>query len=358
MSELAYPSPQPPSPPAKSVTSSGIIEHAGPRPPSAEPILKTIAGLHAAKYLFVGSKLGVFEALAAGPLFLDALAEKVQAPARTLRIVADALVAQGMLSCDPERGYTNSPTAAAFLAGAPGEDLRPVLQMWDGVVYKQWSHLEEAIRRDRRTYGYVDFTTEEQHLFTGGVASLTAGSARALAEHYDFSRHRRLLDVGGGTGSFVLAVRERYPALEVSLFEMARTTAAVRKALAETPGGDAVQILEGNVFADPIPPGHDVFLVANLTHLHLPERNIELLRRIRAAAAPGARVLLVDFWTNRQRTEPAFACMLAGQFQIVSGEGDVYSVEAANGWLEAAGFTPLVHQPFAGAASLIVGEAR
>ncbi len=366
MSELAFGPPSQTSPAAStsapaaspSVTSSGIIEHAGPRPPSAEPILKTIAGLHAAKYLFVGSKLGLFEALAEGPLFLDALAEKVEAPPRTVRIVADALVAQGILSCDPARGYTNSATAAAFLAGAPGEDLRPVLQMWDGVVYKQWAHLEDSIRRDRRTYGYFDFTTDEQHLFTSGVASMTGGSARAIAANYDFIRHRSLLDVGGGTGSFVLAARERHPSLEVSLFEMAKTTAAVRRALAETPGGDAVKIVEGDLFADPIPRGHDVFLVANVLHLYLPERNIELLRRIREACEPGARLLLVDFWTNPQRTEPAFACMLAGQFQIVSGEGDVYSVDVVNEWLEAAGFTPLVHQPFAGAASLIVAEAK
>jgi hypothetical protein len=325
--------------------------------PLPEPILKTIAGLHAAKYLFVGSKLGVFEALAGGPLMLDALAEKVGAPPRTLRIVTDALVAQGMLTCEPGHGYRNSPVAAAFLSGAPGEDLRPILQMWDGVVYKQWSHLEDSIRRDRRTYGYFDFTLDEQHLFSAGVAALTAGSARALAEQYDFSAHRSLLDLGGGSGSFVLAAREKYPALEVSMFELPKTTASLRQALASTPGGDAVKIVEGNFFSDPIPPGHDVFLLANVAHLHLPEKNIELLKHIRAAVEPGARVLLVDFWTNPQRTEPAFACMLAGQFQIVSGEGDVYSVDACCDWLREAGFKPVEHKPFGGAASLIVGEA-
>lgn len=325
--------------------------------PSPEPILKTIAGLHAAKYLFVGAKLGVFEALASGPLMLGALAEKIGAPPRTLRIVTDALVAQGMLLCEAGVGYRNSDVAATFLAGAPGADLRPVLEMWDGVVYKQWSHLEESIRRDRRMYGYFDFTPDEQHLFSTGVAALTAGSARALAEHYDFSRHHSLLDLGGGTGSFVLAAREKYPALEVSLLEMPKTTESLRQALASTPGGGAVKIVEGNFFVDPIPSGHDVFLLANVTHLHLPEQNIELLKHIRASASPGARILLVDFWTNPQRTEPAFACMLAGQFQIVSGEGDVYSVDAACHWLQEAGFQVVQHQPFGGAASLIVGEA-
>jgi hypothetical protein len=38
--------------------------------------------------------------------------------------------------------------------------------------------------------------------------------AAALAASYDFSRHRRVLDVGGGTGSFLIAVLRRHSALQ------------------------------------------------------------------------------------------------------------------------------------------------
>jgi SAM-dependent methyltransferase len=324
--------------------------------PTPELILKTIAGFHAGKCLFVADKLGIFEALRDGPASLAGLSRQLAIPERTLRIMADALVTLGFLSHVSE-GYANSPTAAAFLAGGPGPDMRPVLQMWDGVVYKQWAYLEDSIRKDRQMYGYQDFTPEEQVLFSRGVSALTMGSARALATNYDFSNHRSMLDLGGGTGSFVLAARQQNPALAVSLFELAKTAAAVRAELARTPGGADVKIVEGDFFVDPIPQGHDVFLFANVTHLLLPENNIKLLRRVREAAAPGARVLLVDFWMNPARTEPPFAALLAAEFQIVSGQGDVYSVEMGFSWLTEAGFRPVMHQPFGGPASLIVGEA-
>lgn len=329
-------------------------------PPTPELILNTLSGFHAAKYLFVANKLGLFEALASGPASLAALSAQLQVPARTLRIAADALVVLGFLVPDHESGearYANSATAATFLAGRPGPDLRPVLRMWDDVVCKQWTYLEESLRHDRRMYGYQDFTAEEQRIFSSGVSALTVGSARALAAHYDFTRHRSLLDLGGGTGSFVLAARQKNPALEVALFELAKTAAAVRAELACTPDGASVRIVEGDFFVEPIPQGHDVFLLANITHLHLPENNVKLLKHLRAAAAPGARVLLVDFWTNRQRTEPAFAAMLAAEFQIVTGQGDVYSVDMGFSWLKEAGFAPVVHQPLGGPASLLVGEA-
>jgi spermidine synthase len=52
-----------------------------------------------------------------------------------------------------------------------------------------------------------------------GVEAITAGTAQVLPTRYDFSRHRRVLDLGGGTGSFLMAVLRRHPDLACTLFE-------------------------------------------------------------------------------------------------------------------------------------------
>jgi len=325
-------------------------------PITPEPILKTLSGLFAVKYLLVAGELGLFAALAPGPASLADLSARLAVPVRTLRIVADALVATGFL-CTSAGGYENTPVTAAFLAGAPGPDLRPILRLWERVVYPQWASLEESIRHDRRTLGYPDFTPAQQAVFSEGVGALTLGAARALSTAYDFGRHRSMLDLGGGTGEFLFSARRNNPSLALSLFELPKTAAAVRSALAKAPGGADIAITEGDFFVDPIPEGHDVFLIAKVAHLHLPENNITLLRHIRAAAPVGARVLLIDFWTNTARTEPVFAALIAAEFQIVTGEGDVYAVETAFEWLKEAGFRLVGHQPLSGAASLIIGEA-
>ena len=58
-----------------------------------------------------------------------------------------------------------------------------------------------------------------------------------------------------------------------------------------------------------------------------PEHNLELLRRTRDAVPAGARLLLVDFWTDQTHTQPPFAALMAGEFLVITGEGDVYSAE-------------------------------
>jgi O-methyltransferase involved in polyketide biosynthesis len=115
--------------------------------------------------------------------------------------------------------------------------------------------------------------------------------------------------------------------------------------------------MEGDAAADPIPAGHDAVILANIIHLFSPDTNARLLARIRTAVATGARLLIVDFWTNDSHTEPVFAALMAAEFQIYSGEGDVYSIAEVEGWLTSNGWRLLEHQPLAGPASLVIAEA-
>ena len=92
-----------------------------------DPIMRIALGFMAAKHLFVASAIGLFERLAGGPATLDELATNCGVPRRTLGISVDAMASLGLVERDGER-YHNSAAAAAFLAGTPGPDLRPLLR--------------------------------------------------------------------------------------------------------------------------------------------------------------------------------------------------------------------------------------
>ena len=198
---------------------------------------------------------------------------------------------------------------------------------------------------------------EQQRIFSEGVEALTAGSARALAATYDFGGHQRLLDIGGGTGSFLRAVLAQHPSMHGTLFESPAVAALARQRLAGSPDATRLTVVEGDLLTDPLPDGHDVVLLANVVHLFAPERNRALLERIRARVPAGARLLLVDFWMDPTHTRPLAAALLAGEFLLVTGEGDVYSVEEVQTWLRATGWRCAEHRPLSGAASLMVADA-
>ena len=112
-----------------------------------EPIMRIAMGFMAAKHLFVAGAIGIFEKLAAGAATADELAGRCGVPFRTLRISADAMLSLGLLERDGER-YRNSSVAAAFLAGKPGPDLRPMQRFWDRISYPAWTRLENTVRSD------------------------------------------------------------------------------------------------------------------------------------------------------------------------------------------------------------------
>jgi SAM-dependent methyltransferase len=320
-----------------------------------ELIFQVANGFMAAKHLFVANEVGLFEALADAPATLDDLARRLGIPRRTLRILADAMVALGFVERQGDH-YRNSPVVATFLSGRTPADLRPALRYWDRLNYQRWSKLEEVVRTEQAVFGAFTFTPEEQSLYTAGVEAITAGTARALALAYDFSQHHRVLDLGGGTGSFLRAILGQHSALEATLYDSPAVTTLARQRLAGSPLATRLRIVEGDFFTDPLPEDSDAVLIANVFHNFLPERNRALLQRVWASAPAGARLLLVDFWTDPTHTQPLTAALMAGAFLLVTGQGDVYSAEEVRDWLQATGWRTIEHIPLAGPASLIVAE--
>jgi SAM-dependent methyltransferase len=321
-----------------------------------DPIMKVAMGFMAAKHLFAANEIGLFEGLAAGPASIAELAKKTTIPPRTLAIVANAMVSLGLVELQGDL-YRNSDAAAAFLAGRPGPDLRPMLHFWNRISYPTWQKLDEAVRTGEGQAQFGRFNEEEQQIFSAGVESFTAPTAAALAASYDFSRHRRVLDIGGGTGSFLVAVLRRHTALHGTLFELPGACAVARRRLAGEPEGTRIEVVEGDVSKDPLPEGHDALIVANTVHVLSAAHNVELFRKIRSGVAAGARLLLADLWTDPTHTKPAAAPLISGEFLVISGEGQAYSEAEAGEWLAQTGWRKLEHRPLAGPSSLVIAEA-
>ncbi len=321
-----------------------------------EPILKIATGFMAAKHLFAASELGLFEALANGPAKLEELAKRMAVPPRTAGIVAAAMVSLGLI--EQEGGlYHNSAAVAPFLAGKPESGLRPFLRFLDSISYPLWQRFIDAVRSGQGQAQFGSFDQERQKVFSAGVEALTAGVAAALATNYDFSGHRRLLDVGGGTGSFLLTVLRSYPTLSGTLFELPGACAVARQRLSAEPEGRRIDIIAGDIFRDALPGDHDVMLVANTVHVFSDIHNLELLKKMRETVSLGTRLLLVDLWTDPTHSAPPGAALMSGEFLVMAGEGQAYSEQEAEHWMRETGWRKLGRKALAGATSLIIAEA-
>lgn len=321
--------------------------------PDPGPLFEVARDHHVAFFLVAASENGIFEALADGPLDLNELGEATGLGTYRTRIVADSMVAAGFLDKDDGR-YHNGETAQAFLSGTGSVDMRPMLRFWDRIVFPAWGHLTEAILTGEPP-GMGSDDPEDQRLFAEGVEAITVSTAAALTQAVEWSDADRLLDIGGGAGTILRTILTENEHMGGTLFELPNVAELANEKLADL--NDRVEVMAGDVFEDPLPDGHDAVLLANFIHLWQPEKNREVLGRVRKAVEPGARLMLADFWTNPEKTEPAEAVMGAGNYFLLNGEGDIYSVEEIRVWLRESGFEFVDHRPLAGPQSLVVAEA-
>jgi SAM-dependent methyltransferase len=332
-----------------------IAEASEPRErPSESAILQIGSGFRAAKLLFVASELGLFERLVDGPASLGQLASHTGIVEARLRVVVNAMVALGLLHEDAGR-YRNSMVAAAYLSGQTSTDLRPALRFWNQLSFPLWANLEHALQTGDGQWG-TSPSREHQRIFSEGVEALTSSAARALATRYDFGQHRRILDLGGGTGSWLIPLLRQHGHLRATLVERSGVADIARQRLAANVDPQRVEVVASDFLREPLPAEHDVVLLAHVLHGFTPAQNLELLRRLRAVAAPGARLLLVDNWTDATHTRPVLSPLFAAEFVVFLGQGDVYSEAEVDAWLGETGWRPIARIGLSEPQSVIVAK--
>jgi ubiquinone/menaquinone biosynthesis C-methylase UbiE len=222
--------------------------------------------------------------------------------------------------------------------------------------YPAWTNLAHALRHGPTTQ-ITALDPEQQKTFTEGVEAVNAGTAAALAATADFATCHRLLDIGGGTGSWSIGVVRTHPHMTATVFELPQVAGIARQRIAEQGLTGRIEVVAGDVNTADLPTGHDCCLLANVIHCFSPADNRRLLARARRAVRPGARLLLADYWTDPTHTEPVIAALMAGEYAVNIADGDVYSLAEGREWLADTGWRFIAHEQLAGAKSLIVAEA-
>ncbi|GGK78006.1 methyltransferase [Mangrovihabitans endophyticus] len=297
-------------------------------PPDPARVFDLCCGFMISQTVFAAVEFGLFAAAGPKPASPAELAGRCGIPERSVRTMAELLAGAGLLVRE-DAGFRNAPEAEAFLSGRGPVDLRRSVRYWQLVSYPSWGRAVDGYRARRGVRGRLDEAQTEA--YESSVALITAATAAELAHTYDFGRHRRLLDVGGGYGTFARPILAAYETLTATLVDLPEVTAVVAEQ-----GVPRLTAVGADLFESPLPTGHDVILVANVVHLLPPDRIVELFDRLRGVAAPGTTLLLVDWW-RPDGAPHRTARYGAGEFLMISG-GDLYKPDEVDGWLAESGW--------------------
>lgn len=267
---------------------------------TSTPNLSAMADLATPWTLRVVVTLGVAEALAAGPLDADSLADLTGSDPVSLARALRFLAAKGIFEEHPDGVFHLNDAARGLLEPGPtrGLDLRG----HGGRLAQAWSGLLESVRSGRPTYADVFGKTYWEDLEEDATLSASYDTLMSAVGNHaedssvlvddDWGSVAHVVDVGGGTGRLLAEILRAHPDLTGTLVDLPRTIQRAREAT------DA-DVLERITFApqsflEALPTGGDVYLLYRVL-LDWPDEEARiLLANCAAAAAPHlGRVVVV-----------------------------------------------------------------
>lgn len=111
---------------------------------------------------------------------------------------------------------------------------------------------------------------------------------------YRFDSHRRMLDVGGGSGGFVQAVGDQAPGLELGIFDLPEVVPLARERFAGTALEPRIALHPGSFRTDPVPTGYDLVTLVRILHDHDDDVAQALLRSIFESLPSGGKLLIIE----------------------------------------------------------------
>jgi predicted O-methyltransferase YrrM len=284
------------------------------------------------RVLLTGAELNLFTPLAKEALTAGALAARLGADPRALTVELDALAAMSLL-LKADGTYRTAPDAAC-LSGDAADSILPML-LHAAALWDRWTALTRKIGgtplSERPPAAATRAFIEAMHV-------VSAPQAERMAAEVKIGGARRLLDVGGGPGTYTAAFLRAAPGLTATLFDLPPVIEIARERLSAAGLLGRVTLAGGDFETDELPGGHDLAWLSAIIHQNGPAQNDALYGRIFRALAPGGRLVVRDHVMEPGRTRPRAGALFAVNMLVGTSQGGTYTFDEIRAGLERAGF--------------------
>ncbi len=291
------------------------------------------------RILLSAAELRLFDLLAPQPLSLDEVCAHTHFKPRGIRILLDALAANGLLCKDEKGRYSMTEETARLLTTTSEESVLPMV-LHGAALWKSWSNLTEVVRRGENVFrvGIDDRPDHEIESFIGAMHVIGQKMATGIAESLDLTSFTRLLDVGGASGTYVIAFLTRAPNLTATIFDLPKVTNIARLRIEREGLAHRVTVTPGDYTRDELPSGYDLVLLSAIIHSNSREENVQLYQKAFRALEPGGSILVRDYFMDSTRTYPPSGAVFAVNMLVATRAGDTYTLDEVKEDLASAGF--------------------
>ncbi|MDP6046137.1 MAG: methyltransferase [Phycisphaerae bacterium] len=291
--------------------------------------------------LNAAAELDVFGAFGDEALTSDALAERLGADRRGMRILADALAAIELLEKDGD-AYRPAAGVIETLTESGADSVIEMIRL-SGNCARGWVELG-AITKTGNPLDPCPASTRgaeaDRESFLEAMNDISRRTADSLVAAIGPPEFKHMLDLGCGPATWTIAMLNANPDSRATLFDLPDAIPIAQRHIAAAGLEDRADFVAGNFDTDEtLPGGADLAWVSAIVHQNSREQNREFFAKIHAALAGGGQILIRDVVLDPSRTSPQYGALFAVNMLVHTPAGDTFTFEELAEDLQSAGFT-------------------
>ena len=301
--------------------------------------------------LKAGISLDLFTVIARGAREISEIAEGIGLSDQNAQKLAVACASLGLLEFRDGLFY-NVPDVERYLVKGEKGYLGPWLGGEQESQFMMWSDLASFLKGERPpvstgTYGEAWKDIEAARRLNRSTFNVGLGGGRRLARRFDFTPYSLLLDLGGGSGAYCIALAEKYPDLEGIVIDYPPVCASAEEFIAEAGFSSRITTHPGDLIEVDFPSGADVMLLSsNMPNFSNPGLRTIFRKAFEALEKGGVMIILGEAIYD-DRSGPLQAALWYLEENILGGSGEVRTISEVCDFLKEAGFTDCKTSEFA-----------
>ena len=308
-------------------------------------LMLDLAGMLAMQAVTTAVELDIFQVLAKQPRTVAELAAQLGVQERGLLALLPALAALNYVE-EKDGRYHNSKLTSKWIVDHDTFDAQAALHFWSKAGRELLPHTTEIIRTGERPFEFYAWTEADADLSDAYQRQLamnaeTAGSA-VVNKLVLPQTPTRLLDVGGGHGTYSILMCQKYPQLQATILDYFAGLETARQKIAGEPYADRISLLKGDMWDVEWGEGYNMILLFNVLHQYDIETNVKLLQKAKAALQPGGQVAVLDQITGKIPGSfiNALIRLIALQYYVFA-DGRIFSRTEMTEMCQRAGFVDI-----------------
>ncbi len=312
----------------------------------ARALFDVCAGFVYSQILLACVRLKLFDLLAAGPLSAADIAATLKLPQESTERLLEAAVSLRLVEKRPAARFGLGALGAAMV----GNPAVGAMVEHHSLLYADLHDPVRLLRKEQDSTAlgrYWAYAASERpaglpRARIADYTTLMADSSRLVSDEildaYPLQKHRCLLDVGGGDGSFLIAAGARHEHLQLRLFDLPPVAERAAQRFEDQGLGARARAVGGDFLHDALPIGADVISLVRVAHDHGDVAAATLLAAAYRALPPKGVLLLAEPMMGTPGAETVGDAYF-GFYLLAMGSGRARSPQVLQQMLRAAGFS-------------------